>query len=83
MALVIESFKESLAGAMQAAAEQNMANPSTTEDAIRRLADAIAEQVDAYVKTMTITIATGLVQVQGTPSAQANVAPIIIEGGVS
>lgn len=83
MALNIESFKDSLAGALQAAAEQNMANPTTTEGAMRRLADAIAEQVDAYVKTMTITIAKGLVQVQGTPSAQENLAPIIIEGGVS
>lgn len=83
MALNIESFKDSLAEALQVAAEKNMENPTTTEDAMRRLANAIAEQVDAYVKTMTITIATGLVQVQGTPSAQANVAPIIIEGGVS
>ena len=83
MALVVESFKDSLAGALQVAAEKNMEHPTTTEDAIRRLSDVIAEQVDAYVKTMTITIATGLVQVQGTPSAQANVAPIIIEGGVS
>ena len=47
------------------------------------LAKAIAGEVDAYIKTMTITIASGLVQVQGSPSAQANVVPIVIEGGVS
>lgn len=43
----------------------------------------LADRVDAYIKTLTVTIATGLVQVEGTAVAQQNVAPIVISGGVS
>lgn len=47
------------------------------------LAKAIAVEVDAYIKTMTITIASGFVQVQGSSSAQENVSPIVIENVIS
>lgn len=83
MALVLKTFEESLTDKLVAAAKKNNKEGVTLEAAMGELAKAIAGEVDAYIKTMTITIASGLVQVQGSPSAQANVAPIIIEGGVS
>lgn len=49
------------------------------------VATAIANAVDAYVKsaTVTVTAPTGAIQVQGSPSAQSNVVPIQIEGELS
>lgn len=46
-------------------------------------ATAIADAIDKYVKTATVTITalTGEVQVQGSPSAQANVSPLTFTGG--
>lgn len=46
-------------------------------------ATAIANAIDKYVKTATVTITalTGEVSVQGSPSAQANVAPLTFTGG--
>lgn len=48
-------------------------------------AQAIANAIDKYVKTATVTITalTGEVQVQGSPSAQANVSPLTFTGGDS
>lgn len=83
MALVLETFENSLTEKLVAAAKKNAKDGVTSENAMGELAKAIAGEVDAYIKTMTITIASGLVQVQGSPSAQANVVPIVIEGGVS
>lgn len=83
MALVLKTFEESLTDKLVAAANKNNKEGVTLEAAMGELAKAIAGEVDAYIKTMTITIASGLVQVQGSPSAQANVLPIIIEKGVS
>lgn len=83
MALVLQTFENSLTEKLVAAAKKNSKDGVTLENAMGELAKAIAGEVDAYIKTMTITIASGLVQVQGSPSAQANVAPIVIDGGVS
>lgn len=88
MALDLAQFKTDLKASLKGAAESNKALTGDDLDAMldtamQNLADALATEVDKYIKTLTITIATGLVQVQGTPSAQANVSPIIIEGGVS
>lgn len=49
------------------------------------VADAIANAVDAYVKgaTVTVTAPTGAIAVQGSATAQSNVAPITIEGELS
>lgn len=49
------------------------------------VATAIANAVDTYVKSakVTVTAPTGAIQVQGSPSAQSNVAPIQIEGELS
>ncbi len=83
MPLVLKTFEESLTDKLVAAAKKNANEGVTLEAAMGELAKAIAGEVDGYIKTMTITIASGLVQVQGSPSAQANVAPIVINGGVS
>lgn len=83
MALVLKTFENSLTEKLVDAAKKNSKDGVTLENAMGELAKAIAGEVDAYIKTMTITIASGLVQVQGSPSAQANVAPIVIDGGVS
>ena len=83
MALVLQTFENSLTEKLVAAAKKNSKDGVTLENAMGELAKAIAREVDAYIKTMTITIASGLVQVQGSPSAQANVAPIVIENGIS
>lgn len=46
-------------------------------------AQAIANAIDKYVKTATVTITalTGEVKVEGSPSAQANVSPLTFTGG--
>lgn len=83
MALNIETFKQNLVESLKAAAEQNASEVTTMEAAMNRLAEAIAGPVDEYIKTMTITIPTGVVQVQGTAAAQSNVAPIVIDNGIT
>lgn len=83
MALVLKTFEDSLTEKLVDAAKKNSKDGVTLESAMGELAKAIAGEVDAYIKTMTITIASGLVQVQGSPSAQANVEPIVIENGIS
>ena len=83
MALNIETLKQNLRSSLKAAAEQNASEATTIEAAMNRIAEAIAGPVDTYIKTMTITIATGAVQVQGTAAAQSNVAPIVIDNGIT
>lgn len=79
--------KTTLATAIKAgidAAFTAAANSETTPESVRQnYANAIADAFDTYVKTATITLAPGTIQVQGSPSAQANVAPLIINGGIS
>ena len=50
---------------------------------MENIANAIAEKVDAYIKTMTITLEIGVVQVEGSATAQKNLSPIVVENGVS
>ena len=73
---------------MKAAAESNKElSPNDPEEALDKamenIANAIAEKVDAYIKTMTITLEIGVVQVEGSATAQKNLSPIIVENGVS
>lgn len=73
---------------MKAAAESNKElspnDPAAALDkAMENIANAIAEKVDAYIKTMTITIDIGVVQVEGSATAQKNLSPIVVENGVS
>ena len=83
MALNLTKFKSDLKNDLKTAAEANSKNDVTLDQALERLANVVADNVDTYIKTMTITIASELVQVQGSPSAQANAAPIVIENGIS
>ena len=88
MALDLETFKTDLKASLKGAAESNKALTgddlnTMLDTAMQNLADAIATEVDKYIKTLTITIATGLVQVEGTAVAQSNVVPIVVDGGVS
>lgn len=55
------------------------ARPESDEAA----AEAIADAIDDYVKgaEVTVTALTGEIQVQGSPTAQANVAPLTFKGG--
>lgn len=83
MALNLTKFKSDLKKDLKTAAEANSKNDVTLDQALERLANVVADKVDAYIKTMTITIASELVQVQGSPSAQTNAAPIVITNGIS
>ena len=88
MALNLTNFKKDLKASMKAAAESNKElspnDPAAALDkAMENLANAIAEKVDAYIKTMTITLDIGVVQVEGSATAQKNLSPIVVENGVS
>lgn len=88
MALNLAQFKIDLKASMKAAAESNKElspnDPAAALDkAMENIANAIAEKVDAYIKTMTITLDIGVVQVEGSATAQKNLSPIVVENGVS
>ena len=88
MALNLTQFKKDLKESMKTAAESNKElspnDPAAALDkAMENLANAIAEKVDAYIKTMTITLDIGVVQVEGSATAQKNMSPIVVENGVS
>lgn len=88
MALNLTQFKKDLKASMKAAAESNNElspnDPAAALDkAMENIANAIAEKVDAYIKTMTITLDIGVVQVEGSATAQKNLSPIVVENGVS
>lgn len=88
MALNFTQFKKDLKASMKAAAESNKElspnDPAAALDkAMENIANAIAENVDAYIKTMTITLEIGVVQVEGSATAQKNLSPIVVENGVS
>lgn len=88
MALNLTQFKKDLKASMKAAAESNKElSPNDPEAALDKamenIANAIAEKVDAYIKTMTITLEIGVVQVEGSATAQKNLSPIVVENGVS
>ena len=88
MALNLTQFKKDLKASMKAAAESNKElSPNDPEEALDKamenIANAIAEKVDAYIKTMTITLDIGVVQVEGSATAQKNLSPIVVEKGIS
>lgn len=88
MALNLAQFKKDLKSSMKAAAESNKElSPNDPEAALDKamenIANAIAEKVDAYIKTMTITLEIGVVQVEGSATAQKNLSPIVVENSVS
>lgn len=75
MALNLTKFKSDLKAALKTAQSSNFdldpSNPDTAKDkAMENLANAIAEEVDAYIKTATVsvTVSSGIT-VQVTPSS--------------
>lgn len=75
MALNLTKFKSDLKAALKTAQASNFdldpSNPDTAKDkAMENLANAIAEEVDAYIKTATVsvTVSSGIT-VQVTPSS--------------
>lgn len=91
MALNLTKFKKDLKSAMKSAAQANaQLEPKNAEQALDKamenISNAIAEQVDAYIKTLKLTIPTGgvvVTQTTASPSPQSNANPIVIENGVS
>ena len=88
MALNFTQFKKDLKESMKAAAESNKElspnDPAAALDkAMENIANAIAEKVDAYIKTMTITLDIGVLQVEGSATAQKNLSPIVVENSVA
>lgn len=83
MALNLAKFKADLKEALLSAQEKNQKDGVDIDTAIGNLADEIATQVDAYIKTavVTITALPSEVQVVGSPSAQANAVPLTLMGG--
>jgi hypothetical protein len=60
-------------------------NEATADSVAENIASAISEAVDTYVRTalVSVTAITGQIAVEGTATAQSNIIPITIEGGVS
>lgn len=91
MALNLTKFKKDLKSAMKSASQANaQLDPKNAEQALDKamenISNAIAEQVDAYIKTLKLTIPTGgvvVTQTTASPSPQSNANPIVIENGVS
>lgn len=88
MALNLDTFKTNLIDDVLKAEKKNMPPLKSDEESIlkkslKEVTDAIANRVDAYIKTATITFPTKSINVQGSPSAQSNTAPIILDKGIS
>ena len=91
MALNLTLFKKDLKSAMKEAAQANaQLDPKNAEQALDKamenLANAIAEKVDSYIKTITITIPIGgvvVTQTTASPSPQSNATPIVVTDCVS
>ncbi len=79
--------KVALTNAIKAAMDQAMTsseNSGADSDAIRtQFAQSLSDAMEDFVKTASITINPGLIQVTGTAAAQSNPAPIVIANGLS
>lgn len=56
MSLNLNQFKIDLKSALKGAAQSNSSNDVTLDKAMENLANAIAEKVDAYIKTATVSV---------------------------
>lgn len=85
MALNLKTFKADLKTALVTVNSQNNKDGVDSDTALENLANALAEKVDAYIRTaeVTVTALTGEVSVQGSPSAQSNVTALTFKGGDS
>jgi len=76
MAMTTNSLANAMVSNLQ---EKGLAAEDTGP--LTKWATAIADAVISEIAKAEITIAIGIIQVQGSPSAQANVAPITIPAG--
>lgn len=53
------------------------------DDIRQQYATALADVIDQYVKSATVTFAPGTIMVTGSATAQANSAPLVIENTIS
>lgn len=63
--------------------EVNKMKQDDADKAIKAYCDKLEELIDNRIKSIRITIPTGFIMVQGTPSAQTNIAPIVLNNVVS
>ena len=70
MALNLTKFKKDLKSALKTAQGKNQKDGVDTDTALENLADELAEKIDAYIKTATVsvTVSSGIA-VQVTPSS--------------
>lgn len=82
MALNLIKFKSDLKAALKRAQQKNQQDGVESDEALQNMADEMAAAIDSYLKTATVkvTAITGEIAVQGSPTAQANVAPITLTG---
>lgn len=86
MAMNKDSFKESITAALLQVSSENAVDGVSMESAISKLAGAIADQVDAYIRTATIIIPPGKIEVQqitSSPSPQLNPNTIAIDNALT
>lgn len=78
MALVPSTLAAAIKGALDAAMEASE-DPEANVVQIRNdYANAVADAIDEYIKTLTITIGIGSISVSGPGGASTNPAPIVI-----
>ena len=61
----------------------NTMKQEDADKAIQAYCDQLETSVYKAIKSLRITIPTGFIQVQGTPSAQTNIAPIVLNDVIS
>ena len=72
--------KTTISTAIKTVLDANAGNENRT---IQQTAGDLADAIIAAIKSLRITISTGTIAVQGSPSAQSNVTPITLTGVVS
>lgn len=80
MALVKGTLSKNMQAFMKKA---NKMKQEDADKAIKTYCDQLESLIDQRIKSITITIPTGLIQVQGSPAAQANIIPIVLNKVVS
>lgn len=79
MALVAGVFAKSMKDFLN---EQNGKVQEDKDKAIEAYANNLEKTIYDAIRNIEIVIPTGMIQVQGSPSAQSNIAPIVLNGVV-
>lgn len=78
MSLVKETLAAAIKNAIDSAYTAAAGESANSEEIRQNYANAIADAFDSYIKSVTITIGPGVIQVAGTAAAQTNPSPIVI-----